>query len=221
MKEKLTRGLLALAMLSALTPLTARAADPEQTWAKNNTVFFRGAYSRLIGSRGAEVFTDSGGATALNDSKDGFSVGAGLDLGLMKPGHILGIASLGGEIFIEFSRFSAQAVTQTTSVLLGAPATSRVNVTELNVGINPKLRFDSLGRFRPYLVPVGVAFLVSSPPSNDSTYLDLGLNFAGGVEYQIVDWLSVGVDSRYTLGFGMNNTKTSYFSTGGTVGIHF
>ena len=212
---------LALAAFTILLPFVSRAAEPEERWAKNNTVFFRGAYSRLIGSRGGDVFTDSGGATTLNDGKGGFSVGAGLDLGLMKPGQILGIASLGGELFVEFSRFSAKSVTQTTSVLLGAPATSRVNVTELNVGVNPKLRFDSLGRFRPYLIPVGVAFLVSSPPSNDSTYLDLGLNFGGGVEYQIVDWLSLGVDARYALGFGMNNAKTSYFSTGGLVGIHF
>lgn len=221
MRHTIRRWLLAAAVLPVILPAISRAADPEETWAKNNTVFFRGAYSRLIGSRGREVFTDSGGVTTLNDGKGGFSVGAGLDLGLMKPGQILGVASLGGEIFIEFSRFSANQVTQTTSVLLGSPSVSRVNVTELNVGINPKLRFDSLGRFRPYLVPVGVAFLVSSPPSNDSTYLDLGLNFAGGVEYQIVDWLSLGLDSRYTLGFGMNNTKTSYFSAGGTVGIHF
>lgn len=221
MKETTRWWLLAAALTAMMLPAAARASDPEEMWAKNNTVFFRGAYSRLVGSRGAEVFTDSGGVTTLNDGKGGFSVGAGLDLGLMKPGQILGVASLGGEIFLEFSRFSANRVTQTTSVLLGSPAISRVNVTELNVGINPKLKFDSLGRFRPFLVPVGVAFLVSSPPSNDSTYLDLGLNFAGGVEYQIVDWLSVGLDGRYTLGFGMNNTKTSYFSTGGTVGIHF
>ena len=145
----------------------------------------------------------------------------GIDLGLMAPGSLLGVASIVGEVAVEYSRFSNQLVRQTTSALLGGTVNSKVNVTELNVGIAPKIRFDSLGRFKPFVSPIGLAFLVVSPPSNVSTFLDIGLNFGAGLDIMVLDWLSVGVDARYTYGFGTNNPPDSYFSTGGGIGIHF
>lgn len=189
---------------------------------KNNQVIFRGAYSRLTDSRGGEVFTDTNGATVLNDNQGGYSVAAGVDLSLLQV-EALGGANLMGEIFMELSRFSRKTVTQATSVLLGGAATSNVAVTELNCSVSPKLRFDGLGAgiVRPFIVPVGLAFLVNSPPSDDTTYLDLGLQFAAGVDFKLVGPLSAGVDFRYTYSFEQSNTNTRYFSTGGYVGINF
>lgn len=197
------------------------ASAAEGMSSKNNKVFFRGAYSRLVKSRGNEVFTDTLSAAGANNSKGGYSVAGGLDMGLMDRGTIGGVASLSGELFVEFSRFSNALVRQTTSALLAGTNNSKVNVTELNVGINPKIRFDSLGRAKPFIIPVGLAFLVSSPPSNDSTYLDLGLNFGAGIDFEIVEWLSLGLDARYTHGFKTNNTNTSYYSTGVSAGVLF
>lgn len=188
---------------------------------KNNQVFFRGAFSLLSHSRSGEVFTDTAGAGGFNNGKAGFSVATGLDLGLMKPESLFGVASLAGEMFMEFSRFSKHNVVQATSALLAKPQLSNVPLTELNVSVNPKLKFDTLGRFRPWVIPIGVAFLVNSPPSNDTTYLDLGLNFGAGLDVYLLKWLNVGVDARYTLGLEMSHTKTSYFSTGLHAGINF
>lgn len=207
-----------LSLCLLASPVLAQEKKPD----KNHKVFFRGAYSTLTSSRANEVFTDTAGANGtFNGKKGGFSVMGGIDLGMMDPGTLLGIASIQGEVSVEYSRFSNQLVRQTTSALLGGTVNSRVNVTELNVGIAPKIRFDSLGRFKPFVTPIGLAFLVVSPPSNDSTYLDIGLNFGAGLDIMLLNWLSVGVDARYTYGFGTNHTPDSYFSTGGGIGIHF
>lgn len=207
-----------LTLLCGVFSNQAKAGD---RFEKNNKVFFRGGYSSLTSGRGTEVFTDTLGATTSNGGKGGFSAAAGLDLGMMKPQALLDTFSLAGEVFIEFSRFSNARVTQATSALLGAAAQSSVDLTELNVGVSPKVKWDTLGRFRPWLIPVGLNFLVSSPPSNDTTYLDLGVNFGTGVDFEVLPWLNVGVDGRYVLGFEFNNTNTSYLSLGGNVGLNF
>lgn len=205
-------------MVTALTILSISARAESD---KKNKVFFRGGYSMLTDDRGNEVFTDTGNASGINDTKGGYSIAGGLDLGITDRNQMMNAWSLGGEIMVEFSKFSSKSVRQTTSALLGGTAQSEVNVTELNVGINPKVKFDKWGSIRPFLIPVGLAFLVSSPPSNDSTYLDLGLNFGTGVDFELGEWIVLGVDARYTLGFETNNTNTSYFSTGASVGFLF
>ncbi|MCP4243844.1 MAG: hypothetical protein QF890_16855 [Myxococcota bacterium] len=84
-------------------------------------------------------------------------------------------------------------------------------MSALTVTIAPKARLDGLGsgRFRPFVIPIGLSFLVKSPPSNDTTYLDVGLHFGGGLDILIIDRVSVGVDVRYTHGFDTSHTPTS------------
>ncbi len=221
--KKLYQGAALLLLCSFVTsPLVAGEKKEKGKFQKSHKVFFRGAFSSLTSSRGNEVFTDTAGASGtFNNKKGGFSVMGGVDLGMTDPELILGVASLQGEISVEYSRFSDQWVRQTTSALLGGSNNSRVNITELNVGVGPKIRFDTLGRFKPYFMPIGLAFLVVSPPSNDSTYLNLGLNFGAGVDFMLLPWLSVGLDGRYTHGFEMVHTPSSYYSLGGGIGIHF
>jgi hypothetical protein len=202
--------------------LWAEEKDNGKYQEKGSKFFFRGAFSSLTSSRGNEPFTDTNGANGtFNGKKGGFLVGGGVALGLTKPEYIAGIASLIGQIDVEYSRFSNQLVRQTTSALTGGTANSRVNVAELNVGIGPKIRFDTLGRFKPFFMPIGLAFLIPGPPSNDSTYLDLGLNFGAGVDFMITQWFSLGLDGRYTHSFKLTHTPTSYYSLGGGFGIHF
>jgi len=200
----------------------AGAASAEEGKTFDNQLFFRGAYSALVTNRANEVFTDTLGTTTLNSSKRGWSMAAGLDLSAMKI-EKLGGANLMGEIFMEYSKFSGQYVTQTTSALLGGTTQSDVAVSEMNVTVAPKARFDGLGngRFRPFVIPIGMSFLVNSPPSNDSTYLDVGLHFGGGLDVLVVDRISVGADVRYTYGFQETNTNMSYWSTGAYVALNF
>jgi hypothetical protein len=203
----------------------AEVAEETQTWTtpKRNQVFFRGAYSRLSKNRGTEVFTDTGnglGAGPANDDQGGFSIAAGLNLALTDPADMKGLVLL-GEIFVEYSRFSKKTVLQTTSALLGGTDTSDVHVTELNVTIAPMLRYDGWKVVRPFFIPIGLAFLVNSPPSNDTTYLDVGLHFAGGFDFALIDEISLGVDVRYTYAFDQSNTNNSYLSTGVYASVNF
>jgi hypothetical protein len=218
-----TRSIIALGILALVACPLGGVAFAEEEASLDNQLFFRGAYSSLQDSRGGEVFTDTGGATGtFNNDKGGYSVAAGLDLSAWKL-EDYGGANLMGEIFMEYSRFSQNAVIQTTSALLGAPVYSKVAVTELNVTVAPKARFDGLGsgRFRPYVIPIGLSFLVNSPPSDDSTYLDIGLHFGGGIDIVVIDRISVGADARYTYGFQETNTNTRYWSVGGYAALNF
>ena len=199
----------------------AAAAEADKwTTPKRNQVFFRGAYTRLTNDRGGEVFTDTAGANGLNNDKGGFSIAAGLNLALTDPADMKGLVLL-GEIFVEYSRFSKKVVAQATSALLGGTATSDVHVTELNVTIAPMLRYDGWKVVRPFFIPIGLAFLVNSPPSNDSTYLDVGLHWALGFDFALSDLISLGVDVRYTYAFNQSNTNNSYLSTGGYAAVNF
>lgn len=203
--------------IGLLACTTAALAEGE----KNSQVFFRGAYSRLTTSRGGEVFTDTAGAAGTNGKKGGYSIAAGVDLALTPSKGFLNFGTLIGEIFTEYSRFSHQNVRQTTSALLAGTANSDVSVSQMNVTVAPKLRIDVSESVRPYVIPAGVAWLVNSPPSNDSTYLDMGIPFAVGVDFPIVSQLSLGADARYTYAFNHSNTHNSYYSVGAYAGINF
>ena len=210
---------LVAALASCITAGLA-AADEEAQY--NNQVFFRGAYSALTTNRGGEIFTDTLATGNANSSRGGWSMAAGLDLSMMEM-EDMGGARVMGEIFAEFSQFSDQNVVNAAQALLGTTVVRQVNVTSLNVTIAPKVRFDDLGsgRIRPFVVPVGLAFLVNSPPSNTTSYLDLGMQFGAGVDVLVVARISVGAALRYNHSFTQSQTNNSYWSTGVYAGINF
>lgn len=195
-----------------------------------NQVFFKGGWAFLSDDRGGEVFTDAVNATGagLNDDKSGWNVGAGVDLHLLKDPWFGN--SLLGEIMLEYKLFSREKVLQTASaldaVLLGEGGvkpvtTSKVAVSVLTVLVAPKYAID-LGAVRPWIIPVGLAFQVNSPPSDDTTYLDVGAHFGVGVDYRLTDQLSLGVDFRYNINANHVNVKESDFGTSSVyVGINF
>ncbi|WP_447976959.1 hypothetical protein [Candidatus Nitrospira bockiana] len=192
--------------------------EPEKT---GNLVFFRGGWAGLTSNRGGEVFTDVGGASGLNDGSSGYYVGGGLDLMLSKNlwGMIDKIAAL-GEIGVEFKRFSSERVTSPASALaLTGPA--KTQITMLTVDIAPKIKFMQGSDFQPWIIPVGLDFHVISPPSNQTTYLDIGVQFGAGAEYRVWKELKLGVDGRYHLASNQTNTVNNYGTVGAYLGIGF
>lgn len=186
-------------------------------------VFYRFGSASLRDDRGGEVFTDTLGLGGENNDKGSYAIGAGLDIPLSP---LFGNTLL-GEVMVEYAKFSDKEVLQTTDVItdgLGATpapaATSKVVVSSLAVVVAPKYRLE-LGSLRPWIIPLGLAFLVNSPPSNDTTYLDFGPHFGAGVEYRLIDLVSIGIDYRLTLGSGQSRTKNDYSTFGGYVGINF
>lgn len=183
-------------------------------------VFFRYGMSSLKNDRGKQVFTDTLGTDGINNDKSGWNVSAGLDTALIRK---LGPGDVIGEIMLDYSRYSQKQVRQTTSALLGGTNNTEVTVSSLEVVVAPKYRFDGIagGKIRPWVIPAGLAFMVNSPPSNDSTYLDIGYHMGAGVEYMVLDILSVGVDYRYTIASGEPNFKGNHSTASVYLGINF
>ncbi|MBI5182836.1 MAG: hypothetical protein HY999_00520 [Nitrospinae bacterium] len=186
-------------------------------------VFYKYGGATLRDDRGGEVFTDTLNMTRAgkNDDNTGFAVAAGLDIPLIK---LFGNTLL-GEVMLEYAKFSDKEVLTTTSGLLyldgvGKPNVEEVAVSELIVVVAPKYRFE-LGKVRPWIIPIGLAFMVNSPPSNDTTYLDIGYHAGVGVEYMIIDLISIGVDYRGTFAAKHTGIDATYSSYGVYVGINF
>lgn len=219
-------SLLALAVAAAgLWPASPAVAG-------ENQVFFRGGFAGLTSNRANEVFTDVFGRNnMLNDGTLGWYFGAGLDQGMHK--NFLGVQgmSLMGEIGIEYKRFASQVVTEavpsTCAGALGGAApgcsvrNAKVPLTMLTVDVAPKLKFREGEKLRPWVIPIGVDFHVISPPSNATTYLDMGVQWGAGVEYNIWGPFNIGIDARYHYAFNMTQTTNSFYTAGGYLGVMY
>jgi opacity protein-like surface antigen len=188
-------------------------------------VFYRYGFSSLSDSRGNQTFTDTRnglGAGASNNDKSGHGLGAGLDLSLMQC-PLFANNSVAGEIFVDYNRFSKKIVPNAINVVVqnGLPQTAPISVSELAVVVAPKYRIGGLGKLRPWIIPIGLAFMVNNPPSNTTSYLDIGYQVGAGTEYELVKQLSVGVDYRYTVGSGDPGLKVKYGSIGTYLAINF
>ena len=76
-------------------------------------------------------------------------------------------------------------------------------------------------RLRPWIIPVGLDFNVISPPSSETTYLDIGAQFGVGAHYRLWKAFHLGVDARYHLAAGWTDTDNSFGTVGTYVGIAF
>ena len=217
---------IALSLSTALAPMGASAEE-----GTGNQVFFKGGFVAMNSGRNGEVFTDAQNATGAgtNDGRNGWYAGAGLDLVMSKDvwGGMDKTWVL-GEIGLQFNRLSSNRVLQTTSALNtpvglldGGPRTSNVQLTMMTINVSPKIKFMEGSAFRPWIIPIGLDFHVISPPSNQTQYLDLGVQFGAGFEYQVWKAFKVGMDARYHLTANMTNTTNSYFQVGPYVGISF
>ncbi len=209
-------------------------APPKRT--NKNLVFFRGGYTDYVGdARGFESFTDvhnvDGFADLLGfpsqDAKDGWYVGAAIEHSMTDDlwGLFPGAEAL-GEISLEYKNFGGEDAVLVVpaaecSLLTGQP---HFGVLQLNgpgdclitgdqvqtmftVSASPKIKFMQGSKLRPWIIPAGLDFHVISPPSDGATYLDVGVQFGAGVEYEIIPGLKFGIDGRYHLVAGISNTE--------------
>jgi len=195
-----------------------------------NMVFFRGGGAFAASDRSGEVFTDVFGAGGSNDGQNGYYVGAGLDLVMSK--NLWGMMSdtwVLGEIGVEFKRFNSKRVvvavpatcTAVSATCPGGISPGKVQITMLTVSISPKIMFMEGSRLRPWIIPVGLDFHVISPPSNDTTVLDIGAQIAVGAQYRLWKAFHLGVDARYHLAAGQTDTTNDFGTAGAYVGIAF
>ena len=225
------RWRVAAAIAVALAVYGVLPASAEDTMPTGNRVFFRGGFAALNSGRGGELFIDGHGAGGRNDGSTGYYVGAGEDIMLTRDlwGMMKGIAVV-GEIGVEFKRFNSKTVANSDSDLPGPGGVTavsngnllnKVQVTMLTVDIAPKVKFMQGSDFQPWVIPVGLDFHVISPPSNQTTVLDIGVQFGTGAEYRIWKELWLGVDGRYHLASNQTNSVNNYSSVGTYVAIGF
>ncbi len=209
------------------------SSSPGAEQETGNMVFFRGGGAWATSDRSNEVFTDVFSFNGSNDGDSGYYVGAGLDLVLSKDvwGMMSGVWAL-GEIGVEFKRFDSkrvqQAVPTTCAFATGGAACTgeggrkaKVQITMLTVNVAPKIMFMEGSRFRPWIIPVGLDFHVISPPSNDTTVLDIGVQFGVGAQVRVWKALHLGVDGRFHLATGQTDTTNNFGTAGAYLGIAF
>ena len=195
-----------------------------------NMVMFRGGGAWLTSPRSNEVFTDVFGFTGTtNDNTAGWYAGGALNLILSKDtwGMMSGVWTQ-GEIGVEYKRWTSNEVVvavPSTCALAGVPTcavtSDKVELTMLTVSISPKLMFMEGSRFRPWIIPAGLDFHVISPPSNDTTVLDIGVQFAAGAQYRVWKALHLGLDGRFHLASGETGTTNNFGTMGAYLGIGF
>ena len=177
-------------------------------------VSFRGGVTLLDSRARSGVFT--GGGT----NKGGYMAGGALDVPLMRDPW-MGNPLL-GQISVDFTGVDGK----TTFAITG----ERGKQSLLKIAISPKYRIDNLGEFspllqniRPWIIPIGMAFLLSSPPSDSVAYATIGGTVGAGIEYLL--WRK-----RFSLGLALsynffsedrNRIKTDHLSVGPYVGINF
>jgi hypothetical protein len=195
--------------------------SPASAEEAGNMVFFRGGFAKLNSDRGNELWTDANGTNRRqNDSSIGWYTGAGLDLLLSKDAWGgMDKTWVVGEIGVQFSRLASQTVTPTGGLSTTSP--TKVQLTMVTIDVSPKIKFMEGSALRPWIIPIGLDIHVISPPSNAVQYLDVGVQFGAGAEYQVWKAFKVGLDARYHLAAGMTNTTNSYFTVGPYVGVSF
>jgi hypothetical protein len=189
-----------------------------------NMVFFRGGFVGFNSNRGGGFFTDCGlGSNTCNQNNDstGWYVGAGLDLVLSK--NIWGAMDKTwalGEIGLQFNRIGSSTVCGGVTIAAGG-CPAKTQLTSVTIDVSPKIKFMEGSRFRPWIIPIGLDIMVISPPSNQTQYLDVGVEFGVGAEYEVWKAFKLGVEGRYHLMSNMTNTNNSYGQVGPYVGISF
>jgi hypothetical protein len=208
----------AVAIVAGLTVCVVSPVSAEHV-SEGNRLFFRGGYAELSSSRGGEVFTDV--HTGQNNGTGGYYVGAGEDIMVTNDlwGMMKGIA-LVGEIGVEFKRWNSNSVTN-SEALVGNNTPAKVQLTMLTVDIAPKIKFRHDSDLQPWIIPVGLDFHVISPPSNQTTVLDIGIQFGAGVGYRFWKELWLGADTRYHLTSNQTNTVNNFWTIGPYIAIGF
>ena len=169
-------------------------------------VSFRGGYTHLSSSENSAVFSGTG------TGQDGWMVGGALDVPLMKEPFFNN--TLLGQISMDFSGINGR----TASPL----PLNRGRQSIYKIAVSTKYRIDTLGNLRPWILPIGLSFLVNSPPSNSAAYLTVGGTTGAGIEYVLLDRFALGLAMSYNFySKSLNQANSNHFSIGPYLGINF
>jgi hypothetical protein len=134
-----------------------------------------------------------------------------------------------GEIGLQYNRIVSKEVLNTSNLgLVGGnlgvvhATPSLQELTMVTITVAPKIRFVQNSRLSPWVIPGGLDIHVFSPPSNGAQYLDVGVQFGAGVDYNVWKAFRIGLEARYHLAANMTNSITNnYMQVGPYLGISF
>ena len=225
--------------------LDARMANVETTStkliqkekSKDNMLYFRGGYT--LNDQAMAATTNTGGNGSNNGllpntgpgNKSGWNFGAGIDFGLsndmfglMQKTDLLGELDIN---YVDLGHFTS-GLTPTVGAIAGTNANTFAGSTAsqgmLRISASPKIKFMNGSKLRPWIIPVGFTMNIISPPSQANTITELkpGMNFGGGVDYNIWKSLYLGADVRYFLATSsLDGTNLNGLTAGGTLGFGF
>ena len=205
----------------------------------DNLLFFRGGYAKSDHSRSGVSIPNVGrGAGVVSPGDDeAFYIGAGFDFGLTD--NVWGLmddTEVLGELMFEWKDFgqSDGVGVSTDGANFGAPnldgsvgvnatlTPKRVSVSQFTLSAAPKIKFLKGSKFRPWVIPIGLAFHIISPPSESITVFNPGMMFGAGADYNFWKSMYVGADARYHLTSRSGDAvNTDGFTAGGYIGLGF
>lgn len=185
---------------------------------KNNMVFFRGGFAHNIDHRNG-VSMQSGGLGGAGGQADqnAWYVGAGFDWGLSRnTWGLLPKTDVMAELMFDYKEFGKA---QGNAL---PPPGAGVTVSQLTLSAAPKIKFMDGSKFRPWIIPAGLAIHVVSPPTESITVLTPGVMFGAGADYRIWKDFFVGADVRYHLTADrIDGVRVDGLIAGGYLGIGF
>ncbi len=208
------------------------AGGAEEIGEKRTMLFFRGGYARSDEHRNGATLESRVVPLGAQDQADrnAWYAGAGFDFQLTRDTWgLIPKTEIDAELMFEYKQFGhgvhGNALANEPSILAGAPLNPRgVTVNQFTLSAAPKIKFNHFAEYkiRPWIIPAGLAIHVISPPSESVTYLDPGVMFAAGVEYNIWKDFFIGTDARYQLTAGsLDGAKFGGLTVGGYLGIGF
>lgn len=193
-------------------------------------VFFRGGYARNDDKRNGVSIQSAVAPVGAQEraGRDAWYVGAGFDFNLTDDvwGSLPG-TSVFAELMFEYKEFSNSVLgnalaNEPTQLAGGGLNPRKVTVSQFTLTAAPKIRFLEGSRFRPWIIPAGLALHVVSPPTESITVLQPGAMFGIGADYNIWKEIYIGADARYQLAGGkIDGVNVSGFTAGGYLGIGF
>ena len=194
--------------------------SPDEIHMKDNLVAIRGGWEQLDHARSAGANLNPGGILSNNTTATGYYVGGAFDFNVNND--LFGLVddtSFMVELGFEYSQFG-YGNNLLTSPVNGAvtKATPYGTSTDSRLRLNasPKIKFMHGSKLRPWIIPVGLELNILGVPSNAVSVLNSGMQFGGGLEYDIWRGIVLGSDVRYHYALNsVDGVVTNGFSMGG------
>lgn len=193
-------------------------------------LFFRGGFAHSNDLRNGVSIQSNVVPLGAQDraGRGAWYVGAGLDFNLTDNvwGFLPG-TSVFAELMFEYKEFSnkvkGNALASNPTLLVDPTGVPRsVTVSQFTLSAAPKIKFLEGSKFRPWIIPAGLAIHVISPPSESITVMKPGVMFGIGADYNIWKSIYLGVDARYHIAGGkIDGVNVDGYNVGGYLGIGF